>query len=285
MEELQKIFSNREIGYLFWTILIVLFLLSKKNGDNFGNVIKSFFSCKLFLLYNSLFLYTIMEVYVIYKIGFWNSSLIKDTSFWFITFSFLTLFKSINARNIRDFIPIINDIFKLTIFLEFITNFMSFNLIIEIIMLPLITFIGIAKFLSEKSENKYSTTFLSNILSIIGLVYLSFSVFKTINEYSKFTTQDNLTTLVLPVFLSLLSLPFFYIVALYNEYEQIFMRVKFMTKDKKNQNKIKWQIFKKAKFNLNRIAFLRDKLINFDLFETNDIKIYLDKIKTPATNS
>ncbi len=279
MEELQKIFSNREIAYIFWTILIILFFLSKKIGNTFGNVIKSFFASKLSLLYISMLLFTIMEVYVIYKIGFWNSNLIKDTSFWFITFSFLTLFKSIKARNIRDFIPIINDIFKLTIFLEFIINFMSFNLTVEIIMLPLITFIGIAKFLSEKSENKHSTTFLSNILSIIGLVYFSFSVFKTINEYSKFTSQENLNTFVLPVFLSFLSLPFFYLVALYNEYEQIFMRVKFMTKDKKNQNKIKRQIFKKAKFNLNRIALLRDKLIDFDLFETNDIKIYLDKIE------
>jgi hypothetical protein len=279
MDELQKVFSNRELAYIFWTTLIFLFFLSKKIGNTFGNVIKRFFASKLSLLYISMLLYTIIEVYVIYKIGLWNSSLIKDTFFWFITFSFLTLFKSIKARNFNNFIPIINDIFKLTIFLEFIINFMSFNLTVEIVMLPLITFIGIAKFLSEKSVNKYSATFLSNILSIIGLVYFLYSVFKTINEFTKFTSQENLNTLVLPAFLSFFSLPFFYLVALYNEYEQIFMRVKFMTEDKKNQNKIKIQVFKKAKFNLNRIALLRDKLIDFDLFETNDIKIYLDKIK------
>ncbi|WP_163401523.1 hypothetical protein [Flavobacterium fluviatile] len=279
MEELQKVFSNREIAYIIWTTLIFVFILSKQIGNAFGKVIKRFFASKLSVLYISMLLFTIMEVYLIYKMGFWNSSFIKDTSFWFVTFSFLTLFKSINARKIRDFIPIINNIFKLTIFLEFIINFRSFNLTVEIIMLPLITFLGIAKFISEKNDDKYSTTFILNILSIIGLFYFLFSVFKTINEFSKFTSKENLNTLVLPAFLSFFSLPFFYLVALYNEYEQIFMRVKYMTKNKKNQNKIKMQIFKKAKFNLNRISLLRDKLIDFDLFETNDIKIYLDKIK------
>ncbi len=278
MEEIQKIFSNREIAYLFWSIPILIFCLIKI-PKSVQSVTNSFFANKLVTVYLSMLLYTIIEVFFIYKIGLWNSTLIKDTTFWFITFSFLTLFKSISARNIKDFIPILNDIFKLTIFVEFIINFTSFTIVLEIVMLPLITFIGIIKFLSDKNENNVLSKFLVSFLAIIGFIYFSFSIYKTLNEYSKFTSIENLNVLVLPVLLSFMSLPFYYLVAVYNEYQQIFMRVKFMTNDKKNQYKIKRQIFMRALLNLHTISLLRDKLINFDLFETNDIKIYLDKIK------
>jgi hypothetical protein len=278
VEEIQKIFSNREIAYLFWSIPILIFCLIKI-PKSVQSVTNSFFANKLVTVYLSMLLYTIIEVFFIYKIGLWNSTLIKDTTFWFITFSFLTLFKSISARNIKDFIPILNDIFKLTIFVEFIINFTSFTIVLEIVMLPLITFIGIIKFLSDKNENNVLSKFLVSFLAIIGFIYFSFSIYKTLNEYSKFTSIENLNVLVLPVLLSFMSLPFYYLVAVYNEYQQIFMRVKFMTNDKKNQYKIKRQIFMRALLNLHTISLLRDKLINFDLFETNDIKIYLDKIK------
>ena len=278
MEEIQKIFSNREIAYLFWSIPILIFCLIKI-PKSVQSVTNSFFANKLVTVYLSMLLYTIIEVFFIYKIGLWNSTLIKDTTLWFITFSFLTLYKSISIRNIKDFIPILNDVFKLTIFVEFIINFTSFTIVVEILMLPLITFIGIIKFLSDKNENNVLSKFLVNSLAIIGFIYFSFSIYKTLNEYSKFTSTENLNALILPVLLSFMSLPFYYLVAVYNEYQQIFMRVQFMTSDKKNQYKIKRQIFKRALLNLHTISLLRDKLINFDLFETNDIKIYLDKIK------
>lgn len=278
MEEIQKIFSNREIAYLFWSIPILIFCLIKI-PKSVQSVTNSFFANRLVTVYLFMLLYTIIEVFFIFQIGFWNSTLIKDTTFWFITFSFLTLYKSINARNIKDFIPILNDIFKLTIFVEFIINFTSFTIVVEILMLPLISFIGVIKFLSDKNEYNILSKFLVNSIAIISLIYFSFSIYKTLIDYSKFTSIENLNILVLPVLLSFLSLPFYYLVAVYNEYEQIFMRVKFMTSDKKNQNKIKRQIFRRALLNLNTISFLRDKLINFELFETDDIKIYLDKIK------
>lgn len=280
METLQTVFSNREIAYGFWVIIIVLIILASKVYSSFVNVIKNFFANKLTVIYICMLLYTIIEVWIIYKMKLWNLSLIKDTTLWFVTFSFLTLFKSTEAKSFRDFIPIINDIFKLTIFIEFVTNFSSFGLITEIIMLPIITFIGALNFLSEKDNNKKLSTFLSNTLSIIGLVYFSFSLIQTLTNYSKFNSFENLNLLILPVILSLLIIPFFYLIALYNQYEQIFLRVKFMTKNIPNQNKIKRDIILKAKLNLNTVALLRDKLIDFDMFETNDIKPYLDKIKS-----
>ena len=178
-----------------------------------------------------------------------------------------------------EFLETINEIFKLTIFIEFIVNFKSFGLGIELVMLPLITFIGIAQFLSEKEDKIIAKNFFSKTLSHVGIIYLITSLYNSIKEYEIFFSNTNLNSLVLPVLLSFFSLPFFYLLPVYSEYEQLYMRVNFISRDKKIQRKIKWEIFKCAGLNLDMISKLRDKLISFELYETKDIKVHLNKIK------
>jgi len=227
-------------------------------------------------------LYTIGIIFILYNINLWNKNLIKDSLIWFLTFAFANLFKAINKKTFSEFLGTINEIFKLTLFVEFIINFKSFGLGVEQIMLPLISFMDIAQFLSKRDNNKNAESFFAKTLSIIGIFYLVISLYKTIKDHEVFFSVENLNSLILTAISSFLSLPFFYLLPVYSEYEQLFMRVKFMSSDKKVQRKIKWQIFKTAKLNLNMISKLRDKLISFDLYETNDIKIHLKKIKEPS---
>ncbi|MBD0724181.1 hypothetical protein B6A10_03215 [Flavobacterium sp. L1I52] len=279
MEKIQEIFSNREIALIIWSALFLLFFILKGIGNSLKGLIKSFFTSQLSIIYLLMVLFTIGIIYILHNINLWNKNLIKDSLIWLVTFAFANLLKAINKRTLNEFLGTVNEIFKLTLFTEFIINFESFGLLTELIMLPLITFIDLAQFLSKTENNKSAENFFAKILSLIGIFYLAFSLYKTIKEHAIFFSVENLNSLVLPVILSFLSLPFFYLLTVYSEYEQLFMRVKFMSRDKKNQRKIKWQIFKTAKLNLNMISKLRDKLISFDLYETNDIKIYLKKIK------
>ena len=51
METLQTVFSNREIAYGFWVIIIVLIILASKVYSSFVNVVKNFFASKLTAIY------------------------------------------------------------------------------------------------------------------------------------------------------------------------------------------------------------------------------------------
>lgn len=279
MEKIQEIFSNREISLIVWCTLFLLFFILKGVGNSLIGLIKFFFASQLSVIYLLMALYTIGIIFILYNINLWNKNFIKDSLIWFLTFAFANLFKAINKKTFSEFLGTINEIFKLTLFVEFIINFKSFVLGVELIMLPLISFMDIAQFLSKRDNNKNAESLFAKTLSIIGLFYLAISLYKTIKDYEVFFSVENLNSLILPAILSFLSLPFFYLLPVYSEYEQLFMRVKFMSSDKKVQRKIKWQIFKTAKLNLNIISNLRDKLITFDLYETNDIKIHLKKIK------
>lgn len=279
MERLQEIFSNREIALIFWYVLLILFFLLKGVGNSVLGLLRSFFASQLAIIYLLMTLYTIGLIYILYQVNLWDKNLIKDSLIWFVTFTFANLFKSIKKRNMFEFFETINEIFKLTIFIEFIVNFKSFGLGIELVMLPLITFIGIAQFLSEKEDKIISKNFFSKTLSHVGIIYLITSLYNSIKEYEIFFSNTNLNSLILPVLLSFFSLPFFYLLTVYSEYEQLYMRVNFISRDKKIQRKIKWEIFKCAGLNLDMISKLRDKLISFELYETKDIKVHLNKIK------
>ncbi|BDB53814.1 hypothetical protein GENT5_01190 [Flavobacterium ammoniigenes] len=279
MERLQEIFSNREIALIFWYVLLILFFLLKGVGNSVLGLLRSFFASQLAIIYLLMTLYTIGLIYILYQVNLWDKNLIKDSLIWFVTFTFANLFKSIKKRNMFEFLETINEIFKLTIFIEFIVNFKSFGLGIELVMLPLITFIGIAQFLSEKEDKIIAKNFFSKTLSHVGIIYLITSLYNSIKEYEIFFSNTNLNSLVLPVLLSFFSLPFFYLLPVYSEYEQLYMRVNFKSRDKKIQRKIKWEIFKCAGLNLDMISKLRDKLISFELYETKDIKVHLNKIK------
>ncbi|AXB57271.1 hypothetical protein [Flavobacterium fluviale] len=280
MEKLQEIFSTRELALIIWGVIIVIFLLIKvKLGDSFTRLIGAFFASKLSAGYLIMILYSICFLYFLNFFGLWDFTLLKDSILWFITFAIVTFFKIDKAYNNNFFIELLNEIFKLTLFLEFVSNLYTFNFWIEFLIFPILLIISLLKSFSELDiKNEITTKFLSNIIAITGLTYFALSVYKSFQDYHNFFSVHNMNSLILPVVLSTLSIPLFYFFALYNTYEQLFLRLPIMNSDPKVQKKLKLQIFYKAKFNLIKVNYLREKLIDFDVNNISDIQEKLDRI-------
>lgn len=274
MEKLNEIFSARELSLIIWSTIIVVFFCFKMSiAKPFRNVIFSFFAPKLATIYLIMLLYTFCILFVLNYFSLWDFTLLKDSILWFITFAIVTFFKIDKASNNDFFIKILNETFKLTLFLEFLSNFYTFNFLIELLIFPFILIISLLKSFSELDDkNKMTTKFLSNIITIIGIIYFAFAIYKTIQEYHIFFSVHNLNSLILPVLLSLMSIPLFYLLAIYNSYEQLFLRLRIMNSDPKIQKKLKMQILYNGKFNLIRINTLRERLINFDVNNITDIQ-------------
>lgn len=280
MEKLHEIFSTRELSLIIWSTIIVIFFCFKIGiSKSLKNLIYSFFAPKLTTIYIIMILYTLCTLLVLNYFHLWDFTLLKDSVFWFITFAIVTFFKIDKASNNDFFIKIINETFKLTLFLEFLSNFYNFNFWIELLIFPFILLVSLLKSFSElDSKNKVTTKFLSNIILIVGLIYFVFAIYKTFQDYHTFFSVHNLNSLILPVLLSFLSIPLFYFLALYNTYEQLFLRLPIMNSDPQIQNRLKRQIFNKAKFSLVKVNVLRDKLINFDVNNITDIREKLNSI-------
>jgi hypothetical protein len=280
MEKLQEIFSNRELALLIWATFIIIFLLLKFSfGKSFVDVIRAFFAPKLSVAYFIMIIYTIIILYFLKIFGLWDFTLTKDVFLWFFTFAIVTFLKLNKASSNNFFIEILNETFKLTLILEFLSNFYTFSFWIEFFIFPFVLIITLLKTFSELDDkNNILTNFLSNIITIIGLFYFGFAIYKTFQDYQNFFSVHNLNSLILPVILSFLSIPLFYFLALYNTYEQLFLRLRIMNSDPQIQNKLKRQIIKKANFSLIKVNILRDKLINFDIHNVTDINDELNSI-------
>lgn len=278
---MSDIFSTRELSLLIWTtIFIITLTLGKSLRKSFNEVIKTLFVKQFILIYLSMTAYVFLVVLLLRLLNLWEMSFLKDTIFWFFSFAIMTFFSLPKAEDINFFKNLLLESFRWTIFLEFLFNFYTFNLVAELIFLPIITFVALTQAIAETvKKNEQIGNLLSSFLSIIGSIYFFYAFFKTISEYGSFFTSQNLKALILPLLLTISILPFFYFIALYMQYEEIFKRIIYLTDDNDERHKLKQAIFSSAKFDLFKLRIIKQKIKKFGLYHSTDISIYLNSIR------
>lgn len=135
------------------------------------------------------------------------------------------------AENVNYFSKIIKDNTKAVAIWEFVFNFYTLNLIWELALIPVIfLFSGIqifAEYSSKKnSEHEKVVTICKQILGLIGLGAICYVTYKTITGYELLFTLVNLKSFLLPISLTILTLPYFYGLAVYIMYDSFIPVVK-----------------------------------------------------------
>jgi len=144
---------------------------------------------------------------------------------WTLTAASITLFRINEVReNKKYFRQAVNDNFKFSLILEFITGLYTFSLPVELILLPIMALIGMMLAVAE-TDTKYDSTkkFLNGIVSMVGLITIIYCIYKTVEGFKEFTTLENLINFALPIFLAIWFLPFIYFLSLYMECENNFV--------------------------------------------------------------
>lgn len=281
MIEFLNSFSNREISILFWTTIIFsIFVFISRN--EFLNVLKAFFHYKIILSIFAFLMYCMIVIFLLSKIDFWDFNLLKDSIVWFLTAGMIVLFNVNKINSKKYFINILNDNLKVILFLEFVVNFYTFDIITELIIIPIITCITILYEYSKYTMRKNTSHIkvngaLKNLLSIVGITILIYISYKTISDYQVLFTKSNVKSFYLPIILSVLTLPFYYFLAIYMIYEEFFIRLNFMFNDKKIVWQIKKNIFLTAGFNINVLTGIKNRFEKSGIY-SQSIKSYIKSI-------
>lgn len=256
--DIKTIFSNREIALLLWIAVIVLAALFSKLRESFVPIIQ-ILTGKMFLIIFSLIgVYLFSIILFLKKIGIWDNTNLKDVLFWLFSVGFVLVFKINDAKSNAYFKGIFFSAIKWTIILEFIVTLYSFSLITEIIILPILVFLTAIQAYAELNEkHKPVSSFLKNILAIAGLIIFSFSLYKTILNFDDVLTFQNLVTFLLPSTITILFIPFVYLLALYSTYESYFIHLDFMTVKKDKVKEVKKLILKRQMSILTNFLGLR----------------------------
>lgn len=291
MRYLLNIFSNRELALIIWLMILLLVLFIWDKGRYYlKEIIKYAFVPKLIVLYFSLIIYISTVVVLFWRFRFWDISLLKDTIVWFL-FSALGVFFSLNkVKGSSYFWNLFKNSIAITAFIEFFINLYTFSLLVELVIFPCLVFLTIFNVYSEISaqtnkEHKKAHSCLNKLLIIINLVYIGFALYKTIIGFKTIPWADVSKQFILPVVLTISSIPYFWGLALYMKYESMFItnNIIFKERSKIEKLKIKFYILYYGNFSFKRVYRIW-KRIGFLAYEggTNYRKYIKQAVSDPA---
>lgn len=285
MSAILSVFSNRELAFLIWlVILLVYFLIKNRWRHHLKRIIISAFTLKLVVIYTTLVIYASIIVILLYLLNIWGIFLLKDTVVWLIFSALGTAFTLNRIKDFGYFTDLIKSNIAVTAIVQFMINLYSFSLITELIALPAVAFITALSVYSEyytENGKDYQKTHscLNKLLIIIGLVYLGFALYKTIIEFNTTNWNDVSQQFLLPLILTILFIPYYWGLTLYMNYEIMFVAINviFRDKDKYEKYKIKFYILYYGHLNLKRINRIKHKIAFLAYQDAANYKDYFKK--------
>ena len=235
-------FNTRELASITWGAILIMALIfySVKNAQlrySLIAVIKAFFQIKIITSILLITTYVLLSVFILYQIQIWDFNQLKNTFFWYVFFAIGTMFSlnTIKENSHNFFIQTIKSSVNLSILLQFIINFHTFNFLLELIVLiPLITLLSIISTVANQTKDQILVKKLCDfLLAFIFLIFFIHFILQTFKAPSTFINYQALQDFFIPIILTILYLPFLWFLLLYIKYEEIFVRLQFHIKDKK----------------------------------------------------
>lgn len=232
--------SSRERATIIWGIILFVFMITiKEIRSSLYNVIKIFFGKKLRVHWIVYFLYVLGITFLFSLLPFWKIAFIKDIIIWALFSGLIYLMNAVSREADETYITkIIKDNFKFIIIFEFIMSTFTFNVFVELLIIPIFTIIFTVSFISErdlKYQNVYKLT--NFLLAMLGFIFIRKTIEVGINEYQQLNILDTLISFLIPIIYFVLTLPLIYIISLYSKYELLFIRMSFKEKEDKKINK------------------------------------------------
>lgn len=246
-----NVFNTREIALFIWIAILIIYLMTGRSGrESIFKILRSLFTTKMGIIYLSMLAYVFMIVYTLFQFGLWDTSQLKNTVVWVLTVGSAAMFDVTNDKKGNYFKITVKDVFQFTLVSEFIIGFYTFNIFIELLIIPLAVMISGMSFVSEK-DRKYELLRkpLKNILALSGLFLICYSVYRISTDFFSFATKGTLSEFLIPPALSFLFLPYVYILSIYINYEDVFTGVDRVIKKRSLIRYAKIQAFLHFHFN------------------------------------
>jgi hypothetical protein len=227
-----ELFNNREVAVFIWVSIFLCWAFTKEGVRiAIKQLILAFCNRAILTIFTLMAGYVYLSVDFLSDSGLWGLDQLKNTIMWFIFVASVELFKTNKIYEEKDYFKeSIKGHFKLLVVLEFIVAFHSFSLITELIVVPLTTLAAVLLAFSElKDEYKSVENIMSWVLSIFGIFIIGFGLYFIFSNFSQFAQSKTFMDFAIPVILSVLLLPFIYVISVYMRYERILIRVNIYT--------------------------------------------------------
>lgn len=223
MIEILEIFSNRELALIIWVLFIAIgSILWKKTRGASIHLIRTFLKRRIIVLQILIWSYASGVLWVFYKLGLWNWSMLKDSIIWAVFSAFIIMFGVLTVKKKNQQIKqTLLDAFKLIVIVEFVVNLYSFGFIAEMILLPSLAIVAALIAVAESNpEHQIVANFLNWALAFWGVYVLYSSTTQIYIHIIEVTTKQTALDFLMPMWLTLMYIPFLFLVKRYSDWEQ-----------------------------------------------------------------
>jgi hypothetical protein len=240
--ERSEIFNTREIAYIVIGLLFLTFALNKKGmRKDIIPVFVALFDKHFIVIYLLTVIYTALCVGIVYLIGMWETSLLKDTIVWMIFAALPTMYKAGRASDIKAYFKeTLFQLVKTTVFLEFIMGLYTFSIWIELPLAAFILFLQGLIFYSQKEEHarvhKIFKQVNTGVAFLMFLTVLSYIIY----HFFEYFTFAYLEQFLLSFELTLMLIPFLYSLIVYMRFEETFITISSRIKPPSLLRATKW---------------------------------------------
>ena len=256
-----SILSTREWATLIWGCIFMLYVLCHSEiRKSLWNVIVIFFDKKLRILWEIILLYVLTITMVFCYLPIWENIYIKDIIIWFLFSGLIYCMNAVSSEADETHIKkILKDHLKFTMILEFFMSTFTFNIWIELAIIPVITIITVMNVIAErKEEYKNVHKLLDSVLAIAGFWIFYETIKIGINEYKQLNIINTLVSFIIPIAYLILIIPLEYALELYSKYELLFLRMTFKEeKDKKTKIRHRVAVICSCRISVRRVLLFQ----------------------------
>ena len=249
--------TSREWASIIWSIILLFYMITKKEiRSSLYNLIEKFFDSKLRVLWIVYISYIIGITLLFSLLPLWKNAFIKDIIIWAMFSGLIYLINAVSREADENYIiKIVKDNFKIFIVFEFIMSTFTFNIFVELLIIPVTTIIFAINIISERNleyQNLYKLT--NYLLATIGFIFIYKTIEVGISEYQQLNILDALISFLIPIIYLISTLPLIYIISLYSKYELLFLRMSFKEgEDKKINKRRRFDVLKTCNISVRKV--------------------------------
>ncbi len=227
MNNFYNSFSTRDGALFFWLGIFLILLLKQKPIRQSIVELWQAFAVKDILIAVSLYVaYTAICIALMHRFGLWNMAVAKDTLYWLPCSGLPALFAVGNKMKVgQDFLKLLAGSFTVSAFLSAYASIVTFSFFTEVLLLFFLTLLTISVLLSEHKKMILLHHLISKIQAFVGLFIFCMIAFWLYLDWKQIDWNNQLMSFLLPFNLLFASLPFFYGMALFMSYQDIFNRL------------------------------------------------------------
>lgn len=230
-----EILNPREQASLIWIGGVFALLIWKAQAWGLlAGLVRSFCKPIILTVVGLMALWVTGSVWLLARLGLWDLGNLKTTVIWFVAFAMGWMFnvKRWEGDPNENAKAVVREVLGVTTLATFFGEFYTFNLVSELIFVPVVSTIAIiGTFAQGNKEHALVAKVFGGLMSFIGLSLLIYAAWRLFSDLRGFATPQTGREFAVPGLLSLLFIPFMYGLGIWNAYGSVSRILYFTIKD------------------------------------------------------